>query len=93
MLTISSTIRRTRTPDGAVLLDVGRGRMFCLNIVGSTILDLIGDGRDEAEIAAQVSSAYRVNIDRVRADVREFLQGMSLHGIVQERAGQGPDGQ
>jgi hypothetical protein len=88
MLTISSTIRRTQTPDGAILLDVERGQMFCLNPVGSKILELIGSGCDEHEIASQVSAICGAEIDIVRADLREFLKALSRHSILQpgERA-------
>jgi hypothetical protein len=83
MLTISSTVRQTQTQDGAVLLEIERGQMFCLNPVGSKILELIGSGCDEHEIADQVSAEYGADIDIVRADVREFLETLSWHSILQ----------
>jgi hypothetical protein len=83
MLTISSTIRRTETPDGTVLLEVEQGQMFSLNPVGSRILELVGSGCDEHEIASQISAAYGAEIDVVRADVREFLESLGRHGILQ----------
>jgi coenzyme PQQ synthesis protein D (PqqD) len=88
MRTISTTIRRTQTQDGAVLLEIEQGQMFGLNPVGSKILELIASGCDEDEIARQVSAAYAADIDIVRADVREFLQDLSRHNIIQsgERA-------
>ena len=82
MITISSTIRRTTTPDGGVLLDVGRGQMFCLNVVGSNILELLDRGCDEAQIADQVSAAYGTNIDTVRPDVQAFLKALHQHNIL-----------
>jgi hypothetical protein len=65
--------------------------MYCLNPVGSMILELIATGCDEPEIIVQVSAAYRTEIVMVEADVREFLQSMSRYGIVhkRERATQG----
>jgi len=41
MLKISDTIRRTETVDGGILLDIHHGHMFCLNIVGAKILELM----------------------------------------------------
>ena len=84
MLTISNTIRRTQTPDGAVLLDIERGQMFCLNAIGSKILDLLETGCDEAQIARQVSAAYDTDFDTVRADVREFLEALSRQSIIRK---------
>jgi len=83
MVTISRAVRQTQTQDGAVLLDIERGQMFCLNSVGSKILELIGSGCDEQEIVGRVSAAYGADIDIVRADVREFLETLSRHSILQ----------
>jgi len=82
MLAISSTIRKTQTEDGALLLDVERGQMYCLNPVGSTILELVATGCGEREIAVQLSGTYGAEIGTVEADVREFVETMSRHGIV-----------
>ncbi len=83
MLAISSTVRRTKTLDGEVLLEIERGQMFGINPIGSKILELIGSGCDEREIAKQVSAAYGADIDLVRTDVREFLEALSRHSILQ----------
>jgi len=82
MLTISNTIRSTRTPDGAILLDVERGQMFSVNVVGSKILELLSTGCDERQIADQVSATCGVDIDMVRADVHEFLEALSRQRIL-----------
>jgi hypothetical protein len=65
--------------------------MFCLNSVGSKILELIGSGCDEQEIARRVSAEYGADIDIVRADVREFLEALSRHSVIerQERTTKG----
>jgi Coenzyme PQQ synthesis protein D (PqqD) len=85
MLTISSTIRRTETQDGALLLEIGQGQMFSLNAVGSKILELVGSGCNEHEIATEVSALYGADIDVVREDVGEFLEALGRHGILQPR--------
>jgi hypothetical protein len=84
MIAISSTIRRTETPDGAVLLDVERGQMFSVNGMGSKILELLDSKIDEAEIAAQLSATYGIDLERARADVREFLEALNRHHILRE---------
>lgn len=84
MLVISSTIRRTRTPDGGVLLDIERGQMFCLNPVGSKILDLLDEGCDRAQIVDRLSMACQADVEVVRMDVSDFLGDLCRHGIVRE---------
>jgi hypothetical protein len=84
MFSISSTIRQTQTPDGAVLLDIGRGQMFSVNGIGSKIIELLSTGSDEEQMAAQVSAAYGVDINQVRADVHEFLEALHQHHILKQ---------
>jgi hypothetical protein len=84
MAEISCAIRKAETPDGTVLLDVERGQMFSVNGIGSKILELLGNGSDEAGIAAELSTACGVNLDQVRADVHEFLEALSRHHILSE---------
>lgn len=85
MPAISKALRSTITPDGAILLDVERGQMFSLNVVGSKILELLGNGLDEAQIVAEVSAAYRTPVDQVGADVREFLELLTRHHLIDEK--------
>jgi hypothetical protein len=86
MFQVSNTVRRTKTEDGGVLLDIHHGRMFCLNIVGAKILDLLEKGFETREIAAEVSDAYAMDIATVQADVREFIEVLNKHHILQVRA-------
>jgi predicted flavoprotein YhiN len=86
MFQVSNTVRRTRTEDGSVLLDIHHGRMFCLNVVGSQIIDLLERGVDAAQIAREVSDSYATDIERVEADVREFIDVLHKHHILQVRA-------
>jgi hypothetical protein len=79
---ISDTIRRTQSDDGGILLDVHHGQMFCVNVVGCKILELVEKGFDEAEIADHVSRAYVMDIKTVRADVHEFIEVLNKHGVL-----------
>jgi hypothetical protein len=83
---ISDTIRHTRTEDGGILLDIHHGQMFSLNVVGARIIELLEHGLDEAQIAAKVSEYYAADIDRVRADVHEFIEVLNQHHILQVRS-------
>jgi hypothetical protein len=83
MFKIPDTIRRTETIDGGILLDVLHGQMFCLNIVGSKILELMQRGYDESRIADEISRDYGVSREVVRADVTEFIETLQKHRILQ----------
>ena len=83
MLRISDAIRRTDTVDGGILLDVHHGQMFCLNVVGAKILELMQRGYDESRIADEISRHCGVSKDVVRADVIEFIETLQKHHILQ----------
>jgi len=83
MFRISDTIRRTETADGGILLDIHHGQMFCLNVVGAKILELMQRGYDEARIADEISRAYGASREVVRADVRDFIESLNKHHILQ----------
>jgi Coenzyme PQQ synthesis protein D (PqqD) len=83
MFQISDTIRRTETVDGGILLDVHHGRMFCLNVVGAKILELMQRGYDESRIADEISRDYRVNKEVVQGDVIKFVETLHKHHILQ----------
>lgn len=83
MFRISDTIRRTETADGGILLDVHHGQMFCLNVVGAKILELMQRGYDESHIADEISRVYGANKEVVRADVIDFIETLQKHHILQ----------
>jgi hypothetical protein len=83
MFRISDTIRRTETVDGGILLDIHHGQMFCLNVVGAKILELMQRGYDESRIADEISRDYGVGREVVRADVRDFIESLHKHHILQ----------
>jgi hypothetical protein len=75
--------------DGGILLDIHHGQMFCLNVVGAKILELLEGGFDETQIADQVSRAYAKDIEMVQADVHEFIEVLNKHRILQTRGATG----
>lgn len=83
MFRISDTIRRTQSVDGGILLDVHHGQMFCVNVVGSKILELMQRGCDESQIADEISRDYGASREVVRADVLEFIEALHKHHILQ----------
>lgn len=82
MFRLSETIRRTETNDGEILLDIHNGRMFCLNAVGSRILELLRERMDESSIADEISREYEADGERVRAEVAELLETLQRNGII-----------
>lgn len=83
MFRVSDTIRRTETADGGILLDVHHGQMFCLNVVGAKILELMQQGHDEFRIADEISRDYGANKEVVRADVIEFIETLQKYHSLQ----------
>ena len=83
MFRISDAIRRTETVDGGILLDVHHGQMFCLNLVGSKIIELMQLGYDESRIAEEISRAYGASREVVRTDVLDFIESLHKHHILQ----------
>jgi len=90
MFRISDTIRRTQTVDGGILLDIHHGQMFCLNILGAKILELMQQGYDESRIADEISRDYQVPRDAVRADVLEFIESLHKHHVLAIRSADVP---
>lgn len=90
MYRISDTIRRTETVDGGILLDVHHGQMFCLNILGAKILELMQRGYGESRITDEISRDYQVPRDTVRADVLEFIESLQKHHVLAMRSADVP---
>ena len=57
--------------------------MFCLNVVGAKILELMQRGYDETSIADEISRTYGANREVVRADVLDFIETLQQHHILQ----------
>jgi uncharacterized protein (UPF0147 family) len=76
--------------DGGILLDIHHGQMFCLNILGAKILELMQQGYDESRIADEISRDYQVPRDAVRADVLEFIESLHKHHVLAIRSADVP---
>jgi hypothetical protein len=83
MSNTSDGIRSTHTNDGRIILDIHRGQMLSVNAVGSKILELLEQGWDEERISGEISRAYGTALEVVRPDVREFVETLRTHHIVQ----------
>ncbi len=83
MYKVSDAVRSTYGQDGAVVLDIQRGKMFSLNLVGSKILHLLERGYAEDVITAQISHEFGAQEEIVRADLKEFVQMLTRHGLLE----------
>jgi hypothetical protein len=82
MLHTSDTLRNAKTGDGRILLDVRRGQMFSVNVVGSQILEFVEQGWDEGRIAEEISRIYAVSVETARTDIRDFIRTLRNHDIL-----------
>ncbi len=78
----SDRIRSTVTSDGVVLLDVGNGKIFNSNAVGSRIWVKLQEGLPIDLVAAHLSTEFTVSPDRLRRDIEEFIEQLKANGIV-----------
>jgi len=83
---ISDAVRSTHSLEGAVVLDIRHGRIFNLNLAGSRILELVKSGQGESEIVEAVRSEFGIDMETAETDVREFLQLLRKHELIEEPA-------
>ena len=81
---LRDTVRSTHGQDGAVALDLRAGQMFRMNLVGSRIVELLGAGRTEVEIANTVAAEFSVDRTVAASDIREFLAQLEGHHLLQD---------
>jgi len=79
---ISAGIRSIRNEDGGIVLDIDHGQMFRLNPVGALIVESLGKGCAETEVAKEISLQYSISEEIALADVREFLESLEEHKLV-----------
>ena len=82
---IRESVRSTHNPDGAIVLELQRGEMFSLNVVGSRILEMVKSRGElnEATIAEHISHEFSINREVAAKDVREFLQSLVGHQLIE----------
>jgi hypothetical protein len=80
---LSDSVRTTYNGDGAVVLDIHRGRMFTFNATGSRILQLLNGGVEEKEIARTLVQEFSANPQIVDTDVSEFFTLLRQHALVE----------
>lgn len=81
--TLSQTARSTHGQDGAVVLEIHRGRMYSVNRLGSRVLELLKSARTESEIADVVTREFEVSRERVEKDLRGFVTILTQHKLIE----------
>jgi hypothetical protein len=82
MYRVCETVRANHGPDGAVVLDIQRGRVIRLNITGSFIFERLQQGDPESAIVDGMSQRFCVSRDIAKMDVNEFLNSMEQEGLI-----------
>jgi hypothetical protein len=85
MLTISTSVRMTKSQDGGILLDVEEGNIFSLNPVATRIVELLGEGHDEFSLARTLSREFSVREEIVKRDVDDFLSRLRQQRLIEDR--------
>jgi hypothetical protein len=85
MLTISQSIRLTKSQDGGILLDVEHGTIFSLNPVGTRIIELLEEGQSLSSLVRQISREFGVSEEIVKGDVDEFLSSLQQQQLLNEQ--------
>jgi hypothetical protein len=86
MFRVSDHVRKTDSEDGGIVLDIRQGLMFGLNVVGSRIVELLEQQHTPEQIAREIASTFGVAIEVAERDVREFLEMLEKHHLIEQNA-------
>jgi hypothetical protein len=81
-LVLAAGIRVSTHQDGAVILDINGGQVYSTNRVGAEILSLIEKGADFDTIAECIGKDFDAPIERIRVDLRNFLDSLRFRDLV-----------
>jgi len=84
--TVSPCVRATYTEEGAALLDIEKGKVYSLNLIGSRIWQIIasdsGDSSAE-DIVAVLSSEFHISREQLAKDVGAYLEELSKNHLIE----------
>jgi hypothetical protein len=84
---VPAGIRETKSPDGAVLLDIEQGICFSLNPVGLKIWELLKQGQSADQVADKLADEFPVSRQQILADTQEFIRALEAKHLIR-RPGQ-----
>ena len=70
--------------DGAVILDLEKGVYFGLDLLGTRIWQLMGQGCNFEEIVNQLLAEYEVDRATVEGDLEKLALDLEKRGLVQK---------
>lgn len=82
----ASSLRIAAEADGAILLDLVRGKFFRVNPMGSKIIQILQQGKSVSDVIEQISLENDTDIDIVRVDVEEFIHLLRERGLLESSA-------
>jgi hypothetical protein len=68
--------------DGAILLDLAKGKYFSLNGLGAEIWQRLELGESVADIEAHIRRTRAVSTEAVGEDVTRFIEGLANAGLL-----------
>ena len=82
MKELSHSLRHTRNGDGAILLDIDKGKMFSTNATGAVLFELLAAGLDDATIVAKFAETFHVDPQVAAADLESFRSLLKDHSLL-----------
>jgi hypothetical protein len=82
MIRLPENVRSLSNADGAVLLDLRRGKIFRINPTGATILELLLRGYEKDRIAAELSERWGIDHQLAFADLQTFLDSLASNQLL-----------
>ena len=80
---LAETSRVTRGRDGAIALDIRKGQLFSINLVGSRILELLERGLADSDIEDEISREFGVDPEVAQSDHEEFLRTLRKYRLIE----------
>jgi len=69
----------------AVILDLGSGRYFGLDVAGTRIWQLLGEGKSRETVLRAMLAEFDVDEERLRRDLEALLAELLARGLVEPR--------
>lgn len=65
-----------------IILDHQGGQYLTVSGSGTLLFDLLRDERDQDQLVAALVTAFDVDEETARRDVKEFIEGLSAAGLL-----------
>jgi Coenzyme PQQ synthesis protein D (PqqD) len=78
MLQQQTRIRAVHSAEGAVLMDIDRGKLFSLNGTGSAVYELLSQGLEDQAIVEELTRRFYIPRETAVQDLRGFQEALRL---------------